>query len=385
MSFRNDHQLIAREQTYVLDRKTLTVHSEDRDIKKFPNSNHFEIYLPQSYNNVQSIQLVECNFPSNNYTFCNDYQNTKLSFRVVSSPRTNPVVDYYLNINSTQYYSITIQEGFYTPQQLAREIQIKMNRAVTEYLIEPGPGINQISASDASYNYFKVYYDEVGHKMWFGNTYDSFFLSFNRRESYVVSNCEQPNVWERYTKWGLPSYIGFSKVEYPCDSSRNPVTFDYLESTTASKWLIPDTGVPAGVTPTCFFVSSPYTVGIFGETAMYMEIDKCNMMDELNPFSEATSNMYNNDYNGTINAVFAKIPITSHNNSQYFDSKNINLVNFSHFYPTIDRLRKLKFRFRYHDGRLVDFKETNFNFTIAINCLRDEIARDLKLRKPEVY
>ena len=30
----NNHQLIAREQNYLLDRKLLSVHSEDRDIKK---------------------------------------------------------------------------------------------------------------------------------------------------------------------------------------------------------------------------------------------------------------------------------------------------------------------------------------------------------------
>ena len=44
----NSNQLIANEQNYVLDRKLLTVHSEDRDIKKWPNANHFEIMLPES-------------------------------------------------------------------------------------------------------------------------------------------------------------------------------------------------------------------------------------------------------------------------------------------------------------------------------------------------
>ena len=32
----NSNQLITNEQNYVLDRKLLTVHSEDRDIKKWP-------------------------------------------------------------------------------------------------------------------------------------------------------------------------------------------------------------------------------------------------------------------------------------------------------------------------------------------------------------
>ena len=45
----------------------------------------------------------------------------------------------------------------------------------------------------------------------------------------------------------------------------------------------------------------------------------------------------------------------------------------------------MKFKFRYHDGRLVDFKDNNFNFTIAFNQLKDEIARDYVVRVPEEY
>ena len=57
--------LIPREQTYVLDRKLVTIHSDDRDIKKWPFSNHFEIELPQIMENVESMRLVECNLPIN--------------------------------------------------------------------------------------------------------------------------------------------------------------------------------------------------------------------------------------------------------------------------------------------------------------------------------
>ena len=36
----NTHPLIQREQTYVLNRKLVSIHSEDRDYAKWPNSNH---------------------------------------------------------------------------------------------------------------------------------------------------------------------------------------------------------------------------------------------------------------------------------------------------------------------------------------------------------
>ena len=36
-------------------------------------------------------------------------------------------------------------------------------------------------------------------------------------------------------------------------------------------------------------------------------------------------------------------------------------------------------------GRLVDFQDCNFNFTVAFNQLRDEIARDYEIRVPAAY
>ena len=68
-----------------------------------------------------------------------------------------------------------------------------------------------------------------------------------------------------------------------------------------------------------------------------------------------------------------------------FDSRNLFLQNVSQYHPPIDRIKKVKFKFRYHDGRLVDFKDNNFNFTIAFNQLKDEIARDYVVRVPEEY
>ena len=117
-----------------------------------------------------------------------------------------------------------------------------------------------------------------------------------------------------------------------------------------------------------------------------MEFDKFNTMDELKPYVERTNNTYQNDYIGIINSAFAKIPITmGGQSSQIFDSRNGFLQNVSQYFPPIDKIKKAKFKFRYHDGRLVDFKDNNFNFTIAFNQLKDEIARDYVVRVPEEY
>ena len=73
-----EHPLITREQTYCLDRKLVTIHSEDRDVCAWPNSAFFEITLPQPLTNVQSIRLIESNFPSINDVFTTIKQNTKI-------------------------------------------------------------------------------------------------------------------------------------------------------------------------------------------------------------------------------------------------------------------------------------------------------------------
>ena len=114
------HPLIPREQNYVLDRKIITIHSNDRDISKWPKANHFEIELPEDITNVQSIRLAEITMPNSHYVFTNAYQNTKLSFEIsdVGVPTSRHIIE--------------ISEGSYTADQLAIEIATKMNQAVSQ-------------------------------------------------------------------------------------------------------------------------------------------------------------------------------------------------------------------------------------------------------------
>src|SRR6056300_1317017 len=92
----NEHQLIRRQNTYVLDRKLVTIHSDDRDINQWPNSNHFEITVPDDITNVQSLRLVEIQLPNNQYVLSNSQQNTKLQFTLAPRVSTNSPVYYTL-------------------------------------------------------------------------------------------------------------------------------------------------------------------------------------------------------------------------------------------------------------------------------------------------
>ena len=389
---KSDHPLIPREQTFSIDRKLLTVHSEDRDVSKWPNSNHFELQLPQTYTNVEAIALVQYSFPIYYNTFSNENQNTKITFSATITS----------GHNGTGPLTITIESGFYGPEQLATEMQNKMNLAV------------QTQIGSTTYSNFKVFYDEVRQRLLFGNTEDPFTFIYDAPESYDSEPCysscpplqpqtAQPSAiirWNQYTNWGLGYNLGFVKYSKDqCGSrastqSANTATASavsgnqsvYYKNTSSStlgyEWLPVSSG-------TGYVLIPPNPPSLNGDSSIYMEIDKYNYMDEMQPYSEQTNNSRRNDYNGIVNSAFAKLPIiekptkiVSLADFQYTNEPSDQFAGSASFFPPLDKLSKLKFKFRYHDGVLVDFGGHNFNFTIVLYCYRDEIARSKTLRIP---
>ena len=377
----NTHPLIPRDQTYVLDRKLVTIHSEDRDIKKYPNANRFEIQLPQVMENVASMRLVECTFPSAYNTFSNEYQNTKLSFSV--EPK-DPSLPYFMELTTiapkNRIMTIQIQEGFYCPQELAIEIQEKLNETVSlriKQIIEQ----NTQQTVEVTYNAFRVTYDKVGQRFWFGNQTDGFTIYAAKKEEYPPPKCEQPEMWDKAVNWGLAYNLGLEKVNYvsspvPDDSC---LKFSYLGS--CGVWLTK----PKDSTVNPQYIQAPHAPDLLGERVIYMEIDKYNSYDELVPNPLQTRSMYNNTYGGVVDSAFAKIPITATPLGEFNDSRNGYLQNVTTFDVPEEKVSKLVFVFRYHDGRLVDFGNNRFNFTIEFNCLKNEIGRSYSVRVPFAY
>jgi hypothetical protein len=336
----NAHPLIPREQNYFLERKLVSIHSEDRDISKYPNSNEFAITLPQPLYNVQSMRLVQSTFPivPAYYTFSYEYQNTKFRFT--------------LNLlGGDSSFCVEIQEGTYTACQLATEITNVMNNAV---------------GSDT----FNVYYDIVSSKFWFGSTGDHFTLDFDCKMEYPGISCNQPIVFYNYARWGFPYYLGYEKTKYVADGSVPVPSINYLSSAEAGSDTAPVITVIAPIPRN--------VINIGGEKDIYMEVDKYNSYDELYPYTESNKNAYdNNAYSGKVNSAFAKIPLDFTLNQ---DSRNLLLINFVQYEPPIERIAKLVFRFRFHDGLLVDFRGLEFNFTVEFNSLRNEILRSKNIR-----
>ena len=374
------HPLIPREQTYVLDRKLVSVHSFDRDIKKWPNGNYFEIDLPQSLQNIQSMRLLNVSLPSNQYVFSNEYQNTKLKI-LVSGPAFTPPS------NTDGTYIITINEGSYTPDQLAIEVETKINKTIAN------------GSSYSGYNLIKCKYNSVANNFWFGSVQGvKFHLLFGDKLTYKTS-CNQISVWNNYTRWGLPAYLGYKKTTYiATETPKNPwftntvgdpFGFDYEADGSGNEWL---TDASFNRVVNLYDLSANpldpsgiCNLDIMGDDYIYMEVEKYNSMDEIEPYSENTGGSYNNDYGGKVNASFAKIPVRCLPFSQMYDSTRAFIANISHYSPPIERLDRLRFKFRYHDGRLVDFKCLPFTFTLEFNMLRDEQLRAMFVRVPPLY
>lgn len=367
------------ENNLILERKLISIHSEDRDINHYPFSNNFEIKLPDTYTNVHSMRLIDISLPINYYTFTNEYQNTKFNFSII--PGDSDISNVYYNVLndlSNTKYSIEITNGFYEPVELERELLCKMNGSVTT-------GIKDIcsnffdSIQDAEYSKFNVHYNKITQKLEFGNRQDNFVLNFNDKITYNLTNYNQPIVWEQYIKWGLPSYLGFDKKIYHAKGDSEPIYFDYLGSNTHwlntpwlnTPWLQKDINAS-----NLYHLTAPNIINITGEKTIYMEIDNYNSYDELIPY-------YN--FNIKNNSAFAKIPVSNLPHGNLFDSKNGFLNNIVIFDPPQEKIQKLKVRFRYHDGRLVDFNNNTFDFSIEFNTLKKELRRISNIRVPPLY
>ena len=91
-------------------------------------------------------------------------------------------------------------------------------------------------------------------------------------------------------------------------------------------------------------------------------------MDELQPYSTFSTRPIEAKYGGKHNAAFAKIPLFPTTITRCFD-------NYYFSDPPIERIQKLKFKFRYHDGRMIQLHNQDFNFTLEMNYLRNELTK----------
>lgn len=401
------HPLIPNSNQYYLEKKYVSIHSEDRNILKYPDSSMFEIELPQDYLNVQSVKLATWAFPSNYNVFSAFNENLTMTFKFITlyNPGEHMYVDklqeaifagLYANLDKTYY--VIIESGFYNPDQMASELTNKFNEAVTNYLVEFfKDNIDYPYASElfTGYRNFNIVYNSVGQRLWFGNTSDKFSLenepdiAFQRE--VIQSQCLRRNVEPSFSSWGLPAFLGFTRCpvtassisELEIDNKFDNTTFVndssalprfYYDDLSGNDgyWLVPT--LPGA---TVYFLQAPLKINLMGPSYIYMEIAGLNCIDETSPYNLSSFTMHTNETNGVVNSAFAKIPVTTTPISQWFDD---DMKPYKWFNPPAERIRKLKIKFRYHNGQQVDFGSFDYSFMLEFTLISPQSLRNSTIK-----
>ena len=313
------HPIITRENNYKVNRKLLTVHANDRDVTYYPNSNFFSIKCPQAYENVQSINLIEFSIPMKINNFSDKLKNNK--FKVDSS-------------------LVTIHDGYYPPQDLASYLNLYLDLS---------------SKIDVSYN--------PNTKKFRFSSVNDFSFNINNLDFSCNNNTSNSSKYEIYPqsnnlfKSGFLYNIGF-------DTSNSVVH--------SIKGDQPDSS---------YVIISNHTYRGRDTEPIYFEIHNFNKLyDEIYPFPNNSNNSINNQSYSSCNTAFFKIPLYIIKQSGFFNP-NYNTMNI-YFEPPLKRIQEFKFKFRYHDGTLVDFGTEDITFTIEITELINNFKNNVTITRP---
>ena len=413
----NNHPIINNSQNYMLYKKYISIHSEDRDIIRYPRSSDFEIELPEDYLNVASIRLVNWTFPANYNTFSSINNNINFSFKInrpynpgdygVSNILLERIFE-ALYYNQNKHYFITIEEGFYNPNQIVIELTNKFNYAVTQYIATYFKSkswddtlIEFLNAG--GYTNFIIVFNNVSQKIWFGNNSDGFILtnetSFSvfRKVDEQCTNNDTKRVPDLFNSRGLPANLGLyicnqtaltgSDIELLINNGASTSQYGKISNNEIvprfyygdvipgdnGYWLLPNTNNPGCK---CYWIEAPYKINLMGDAYFYMELTGHNCIDETQPFNVSQFTVTTNQTNSIVNSSFAKIAVPTTPISQWFDRE---AVPYKYYYPPAERIRKLKIYLRYHNGTPVDFGLFNYSFMLEFTLVVPQLLRDGKI------
>lgn len=411
------HPLIPNSQEYIYYKKYVSIHSEDRNILKFPNSSEFEIELPEDLLNVVALRLVQWTFPSNYNTFSLLSGNITMTFKINNpyNPNENGVTDVlqqkifeYLFLNQDELFQIVIEEGFYNPQQMVTELTNKFNTSVTIKLTAYFTGkINDTTLTPEEkneyrealvllnifgYNNFNIVYNNVSQKIWFGNVCDGFVLTNETQilRSTLVNNvnCATKQTNPDFTDWGLPGNLGLTRCNTESVNGATSSTIaeiSYYNGNIVPRfyygdvypgdsgyWLVPKTNLPGS---SVNWVEANYKINLMGPAFIYMELEGQNCIDETQPYNVSEFTIKTNGTNGIVNSSFAKMSVPTTPIAQWFDRDSLP---YKFYYPPAERMRRFKFRIRYHNGELVNFGVFNYTFVIEFTLQLPQILRNSK-------
>lgn len=409
---KTNYPLLNNSHDFLFTKKFLSIHSEDRDIPKFPLASKFDIELPQEYVNVVKVKLVEWSFPSNYYTFSKTLRNLYMAFQISepydapslmdsSLPGYDLQIAIYNGLNAfkNNLFVLQIDEGFYNPIQMAAELTNRLNKTITDYLnyyfALPTSGVSQavideFNEDEIGYKEFVVFYNLIAQKLYFGN----------RSSRFIIPSIITPTPKELATEFfylgcafkSLPQFIdrillfnlGFSPIPAVTVTLKNQkYTRVYYEDTTLSPdngiWLRPSTDIHPGCNVS--YIIPLNQINFMGPSHFYLDINELNNMDEINPypFIPTIAEMMHDTPPNRVNSAFCKISVNSTPISQWYDRDN---AAFKLFNPPLEKLRKLRIKVRYHDGSLVNFGLFAYSLTLEISMFSPQQMTTLKTIHP---
>ena len=323
-------------------------------------------YIRQMRENEDKVQKGEQPMEFN-YDGCNAYCNS-----------------YDFQGAGCAYYMIRIKEGLYTGLELAQVLQQELQQTIP-------PSHNAT---------WKVHFSEVNCRLYFylennddnpNATLPEVEFRFDWKINYQsqnFSNKNQPEVWSNKHWWGLGYYLGFNKQNHSFFNT----TYDTINKSemtlTCNSSLLGNNTTPSynenyllkppnhtnidisdrfGTTTSVNGLVTCRSVNIEGPSVIYMEVEKYNNCDEITPGPSNTNSTYNNTFTGKLKAVFAKLEVRRTEDSNSALKSLPYTTNMKNFLE--ERINKLEFKFRFHDGRYVYFgNNKDVNFTIQFNC-----------------
>ena len=379
-----NHPLQINSQNYFNYKKYVSIHSEDRDINKYPLASSFEIELPEPLLNVAQVTLTNWSFPVNYSTFTVNNNNITMTFQI--NQPYNPGAHNYFNPlqekvfealfnHINQDFVIQIEEGFYNPIQMTTELTNKFNEAVTIYISNYFLDKNYVTELDQfrsanGYQKFVIVYNTVKQNIWYGNICDGFVLT---NETQLIANnlnanilCTNKGQLPDFSSWGLPSNLGLPRNNVDSISIEGYIPRFYYGDVNPGDngfWLLIDTSLPGS---SVYYIQSPYKINLMGNSYIYVEIAGLNCIDETVPYNLSKFTETTNETNGIVNSAFAKIALPATPISQIYDRDSLP---YKLFLPPAERIKKLSIKIRYHNGQLVNFDTFNYSFLLEFTIL----------------
>lgn len=362
-----NHPLIPRENNVMIEKKHVSIHTEDRDTRlksdgtPVETQTKFSIQLPESLDNIAYVKLKNIQIPTYYINIAEKYRNNKFGLNIENNG---------LNDNHT----ITIQDGQYTPESLLIEIGT--------LLIKNYGGANITSFKDSS-SFISSRLTFVNGNINLANAIIT--LRFDNLEYDDINDCYYKNsdLLNDYSnesrKWGLGYILGFDKSEtfsirYDATGNIEAILIDGIV-------LTDDEG------NNVILSGAPNQIRLDYLKTIYLEVNDFNTISEKKPDIGNRNDTFNNGYYGLSDAALAKIPIpsiadgitTGYNllstqiPSENLETKKLFLNSFK------TRISRLNITFRDHNGSLIDFDDQDFTFTLEFGLVREVPNRVLNI------